>query len=204
MKRETTAHILAVIFIICLLLAPVGFAGKKEAPPDQTPETEAVEENVTETLMIDWPEEDGWASEFVHNSDDARIEYLYPKGQSSEGWHEMASTELVYDKVISSLPGEARITLLGTQRGCPEATWEIFSKGKNDHGQAHVVYEIICPEFLNKEPAQVQLWAMLKGKAGLYAVQYTFRGLDMPEDRKEQIVDMLEKVWLKVEKAEEE
>jgi len=204
MKRDIMAQILATTFIICLLLAPVGFAGKKEAPPDQTPDTATVDENAIETLMVDWPEKDGWISEFVHNSETSRIEYLYPEGQSSQGWNEMASTELVYNKVISSLPGEARITLLGTQRGCPEATWEIYSKGHNDHNQAHVVYEIICPEFLNKEPAQVQLWAMLYGKEGLYAIQYTFRGLDMPEKRKEQIVDILMNAWLKIEKAEEE
>lgn len=200
MKRHIMTRFLISGIIICLALTPAVFATEKKAEPKQSPDSSVIEGNFTETLMIDWPEKDGWASEFVHNSEGSTLEYFYPKGQSSTGWNEMASTELVFGKVISSLPGEARITLLGTQRGCPKATWEIFSKGTNDHNQSHVVYEIICPEFLNKEPAQVQLWAMLYGKKGLYAVQYTFRGSEMPEERKDQIIDMLKKVWLKVEK----
>jgi len=188
------------LFLIFLLAAGTGATSKTDSKT--TPDSSAVQDTLgsKETLDVKWPEKDTWQPEYAYQGKKSQTQLYFLEGQSSAEWKEMASIEIVYGKTNTNVPGMARLTYLGTKKGCPDATWEIIQKGMNDLGQPFIIYEIDCPKFLNNEPSQVQLWKLIIGKTALFNLQYSYRGEKMPPERRQEILQMLNTAYIKVEK----
>lgn len=203
MKLRAKAK-LPILFILTVLFlcAPV-FAGSK---PESDDSTKAEVPAIKETLVIDWPEDENWYLDNSYTGGQSTIEVYFPEGKGGDAWQEMATIETVYGNTKVNLPGMARMTFLGTQKGCPDATWEILDKGylDEDNKSAYILYEIICPEFLSGEPPQIQYWKLVVGETALFNVQYSYRGEKIPKEKKEVILETLKNGHLKVEQISEE
>ena len=192
----------ATLLFLISMSAPI-YAGTEPPTVDSTAQQQP---DITETQIIEWPDGAGWhlANSYVAGSSDYSL--YFPKDQGEENWREMVILEVVHGKgnVKTNLPGLARMTYLGTRKGSPNATWEILEKGYSDEAKEypHIIYEIDCPDFLSKEPAQVQIWKLTDGKTALFNLQYSYRGKEMPPDKKEEIMTMLKKSHIKAEKNE--
>ena len=197
MKLKAIARNLVIGMLMTLLAYPAVYAARKEEKsPDKTGEDIS---KITETWVVNFPEKDNWTSDYVYNGKSSRMELFFPKGQSSDGWKEMITIETTYGKK-SSVAGEARLTYLGTVKGSPNATWDILTKGKMEgSGRQFIIYEIKCPDFLSGEQPQVQIWKMIGGLTGLFTLQYSYRGKELPEERKKEILEFFEKADLKIE-----
>jgi len=203
MKLVVTAKLPILVVLSVLIVCVPGFAGSK---PESTDSTEAEEAEITESLVIEWPEDGKWYLDQSYTSGASTMDVYFPEGKGGDAWQEMATIETVYGKIGVNLAGMARMTFLGTQKGSPDATWEILEKGYLDKSSktAFIIYEIICPDFLSGEPPQIQYWKLISGKTALFTVQYSYRGTDIPEDTKEAILNSLEEACLKVEEKAEE
>ncbi len=192
----------ALVLFVLSASTPI-FAETKPATEDSTVQETP---DITETQVIEWPEGSDWYLANTYAAGPSEYLLYYPKGQGEKNWDEMITMEIVHGKgkIQSNLVGLARMTFLGTRKGSPEATWDIIEKGWSDEAKEypHVIYEIDCPDFLSKEPAQVQLWKLTNGKTGLFNLQYSYKGKEMPADKKEEIVTMLKKSHIKAEKKD--
>jgi hypothetical protein len=194
-----TILVSAMILFVVPISAPT-FAKSKPATEDTTAQQVP---DITETQIIQWPEGSDWQLSNTYTSGASEYSLYYPKGQGDQNWEEMVTLEVVHGKNSrTNLPGMARMTYLGTRKGSPNATWDILEKGYSGEAKEypHIIYEIDCPDFLSKEPAQVQLWKLTDGKTSLFNLQYSYRGKEMPADKKEEIMTMLKKSYIKAEK----
>lgn len=191
----------AVMFLFSI--ASPTFAINKPATNDSTVQQKP---KITETQVIEWPEGAGWKLANTYTSGSSIYELYYPKDQGYDNWQEMVTLEIVQGKGKGgiNLPGLARMTYLGTRKGSPNATWDILQKGYSGEAKDYpfILYEIDCPDFLSKEPAQVQLWKMTEGKTALFNLQYSYRGKEMPGDKKEEIMNTLKNSYIKAEPAD--
>jgi hypothetical protein len=201
MRNYAIAKTILIGILMALIVSPVTYsAEKKEEPSQPTDSTSAVAPSqIIETLIVDWPKKDKWTKGLDFSEGANHTELYYPEGQSASGWKEMASVETVIGKTNVNIPGMARMTFLGTERGSPNATWDILKKGRNERNRHFIIYEIICPDFLSEEPPQIQLWKMVVGKTALFTLQYGYRGKEMPDERRKQILEMLDKAYIAVE-----
>ncbi len=197
--------LLATVVLFVLSMSAPTFATTKPATEDSTVQQVP---DITETQVIEWPEGSDWQLSNTYTAGASEYSLYYPKGQGDQNWEEMVTLEIVHGKgnVKMNLPGLARMTYLGTRKGSPNATWSILEKGYSDEAKEypHIIYEIDCPDFLSKEPAQVQLWKLTNGKTSLFNLQYSYRGKEMPAEKKEAIMTMLKKSYIKAEKASPE
>jgi len=194
--KATAQHLLIGILMIFLISPAVYAADKKE---DASNNAKVDPPKITETWVVGFPEKDKWTSDYVHTGTSSRMELFFPEGQSTDNWTEMVTIETAYGKK-GSVAGEARLTYLGTVKGSPNATWDILTKGKMaGSGRQFIIYEIICPDFLSGEQPQVQIWKMIGGRTGLFVLQYSYRGKELPEKRKKEILEFFEKADLKTE-----
>ena len=203
MKPVATANLPILVVLSVLIICVPGFAGSK---PESTDSTMAKEPKIEESLVIEWPEDGNWYLDQSYAPGPSTIQVYFPEGKGGDAWQEMATIETVYGKTGVNLPGMARMTFLGTQKGSPDATWEILEKGYLDETRktAFIIYEIICPEFLSGEPPQIQYWKLIGGRTALFNVQYSYRGKDIPKEKKEVILEALKKAHLKIEEKSEE
>jgi len=199
----TTLKPLVGLAALILILGPVSAAGI-EKPKTEVPDSTitAQESNIIETLVFDWPKDEKWLPMDVHKGSASTIQLFVPEGQSTTNWEEMTSLEIVYGRKTTNLAGMARMTYLGTQKGSPNATWDIIEKGFTAQKHAYILYQIICPDFITKDPPQVQLWKLTLGKTALFNLQYSYKGKEMPSDRKEKILEFLRKADIKTESKE--
>jgi hypothetical protein len=198
MKAEMKANILLIILLIVMFMASGALSGDKPGKKSQSDSLKAGEK-ISESLVFEWPEEGKWKSEFVHTYDKTTSEYFYPAGQSSTNWIEMGSVEIVEGKKNFNIPGTARIIYLSTQKGSPDATWDIIKKGYTETKRPFIIFEIICPDFLSGEPAQVQLWKIIAGKTSQFIIQYSHRGKEITDSTREKILEILKKADIKAE-----
>lgn len=205
MNFAAKTTLLSAIVLFVLSMSAPGFAVNTPAPKDTTAQQAP---DITETQVIEWPEGSEWHLDNTYTSGASEYSLFYPKGQGEQNWEEMVTLEVVHGKgnVKVNLPGLARMTFLGTRKGSPNATWDILEKGYSDEAKQypHIIYEIDCPDFLSKEPAQVQLWKLTDGKTALFNLQYSFHGEKMPPDKKEEIMTMLKKSHIMAEKIKAE
>lgn len=182
--------------LVMALMLMVGVAASEDkpvqqpaAPQGQTPQMSAVKESI----VINWPADVKWISDYVSSRDKGRTELFYPEGQSKMNWTEMVSTEEAYGKLPMDLTEVARVILMGTQQGCPDAAMEIIEKKPTGPGYPTITFVITCAKFTAKQPPEVQIWKMFAGKTGLYSVQYTYRGEKMPDDKRVQALTILQR-----------
>jgi hypothetical protein len=189
--------------VLILVLGPVSATGT-EKPKTETPDSAVIADqaNIVEKLIFDWPKGEKWSAMNAHQGSSSSIQLFVPEGQSTTSWEEMASLEIVYGQKTTNLAGMARMTFLGTQKGSPNATWDIIEKGFSEQKHPYILYQINCPDFVTKEPPQVQLWKLTLGKTALFNLQYSYKGKEMPSDRKEKILEMLKKAYIKAESKE--
>ncbi len=198
MNTKIMARQLLILTLALLLIAPTVFATEKKME-EAKPDSAAAAPKISESMVIDWPKEDQWTPDYLYTGKTSRIQLYFPKGQSSSGWNEMFSVETDYGK-NGYVVGFAREVYLGTVKGSSNATWNIIEKGNSKHGYPYCLFEVDCPDFLSGEKPQVQLWKMTLGKTGLLTVQYSYRGKEMPEKRKTQILDVLKNAYLQENK----
>lgn len=183
----------AMIFLAALMLT-AGAAIGENKPASQPPASQSQTPpapTVKESIVIDWPEGVKWVSDFVSSRGKGRTELFYPEGQSKTNWTEMVSTEATYGKIPGDLMEIARVILMGTKQGCPDAAMEIIEKKPTGPGYPSITFVITCPKFTANQPPEIQLWKMFAGKTGLYTVQYTYRGEKLPDDKRIQGMTIL-------------
>jgi len=201
MSFAAKAISLSAMILLLISIGTPASAVNKPAPEDsavqQTPD-------IVETQVIEWPEGSDWQLANTYTAGASEYILYFPKGQGEQNWEEMVMLEIVHGKgkVKTNLVGLARITFLGTRKSSPNATWDILEKGYSDEAKdyPHIIYEIDCPDYLTDEPAQVQLWKLTDGKTALFNLQYSYRGKEMPADKKQEIMTMLKKSHIKTEK----
>lgn len=200
MSFAAKATVLFATVMFLFSVASPTFAGDKPATNDSTVQQKP---EITETQVIEWPDGAGWKLANTYTSGSSIYKLYYPKDQGEEDWKEMVTLEIVQrkGKAGMNLPGLARMTYLGTRKGSPNATWNILDKGYSNEAKEYpfIIYEIDCPDFLSKEPAQVQLWKLTDAKTALFNLQYSYRGKEMPADKKEEIMNVLKKSYIKAE-----
>jgi hypothetical protein len=203
MRIVSIAQTFLLVVLMVLVVGPAAYS-KDKPKSDDKPDSAAATTKIVETLVVDWPEKDNWTAGYFHQGEENQTQMYFPEGQSHEGWKEMASVETVPGMTHANVPGLARMTYLGTKKASPNATWDIIKKGNNERGNPFILYQIICPDFVTKEPPQVQLWKITIGKTGLFNLQYSYKGDDMPEERKEQMLKVLDEAYIKRETIEVE
>lgn len=153
--------------------------------------------NITENLVFNFPEDDNFKLGFKHEDSIRWVNIYYPKGQSTYKWQEMIWHEyLVQTAQRINLPGTARKKYLQARKSCPDATWNILSKSGKDSDYPFIIFEIKCPKYVVDEPADIQLWKIIGGKTGLFVVEWSYRGDEIPDDRKEEILKYLDEATL--------
>lgn len=198
-KVWTAVAAMAILFMMVGMAA----AGQKPAAKPATEKNQAPQTPIVkETITINWPTEVKWFSDYVSTREKGRTELFYPEGQSKTNWTEMVSTEATYSKV-PDLTEMARIILMGTKQGCPDAVMEILEKSPAGAGSPTLIFELRCPTFLAKQPAEVQLWKLFAGQSGLYTLQYTWRGETLPAEKRTEALTLLKKSKLVVETPQE-
>jgi len=185
--------LLASLFLVLIFLVSAGLADEKLAR--ETPDP-----NLVETLVTEWPETGHWKSALLHNRPGGTVEFFYPEGQGSKDWREMFSREeQVKAQAFVNMMSRAREIFLGTQKGSPNATWKILNRQKDENDNRIIIFRIDCPDFTSGEEAQIQLWKIIEGKTKVFTVQYTFRGKEMPEEKRLEISKAIDKAYVKVE-----
>ena len=157
---------------------------------------------IKEKIFVNWPKSGNWvAGEVVPGP--PRVDIFYPKGQSANNWTEMGTVEYDPNWKKTDLGGMARIIFLGTQKGSPHAKWNILAKGYKDEqtkSYPFTFFRIDCPDFASGESAQVQFWLLLVGKSGLFTVQYSFKGSEIPEKKGNDILETMQNAHIEVVK----
>lgn len=203
MNFAAKATILSAAIMFLFSIAAPAIAGDKPAAGDSTVRQKP---DIKETQIIEWPDGAGWHLANTYASGASTYSLYYPKDQGDDNWQEMVTLEIVQGrgKTGMNLPGLARMTYLGTRKGSPNATWDIIEKGYSNEAKEYpfIIYEIDCPDFLSKEPAQVQLWKLTDGKTALFNLQYSYRGKEMPPEKKEEIMNVLKTSYIKAEPAD--
>lgn len=192
---------------LCLLFSGVSICMGGPAPKrDSTKTTESdsmhPKSSIKEQVIVNWPKSGNWvAGDMVPGP--PRMEVYYPKGQSAVNWTEMGTIEYDPNWKKSDLGGMARVIFLGTQKGSPHAKWSILTKGYRDEqtkSYPFTFFRIECPDFASGEPAQVQLWLLLAGKTGLFTVQYSFKGSEIPDSKGNAIIETMKDAHIEVVK----
>jgi hypothetical protein len=201
MRRKALVHQFLIGLLALLITGPAAYAGDKPEEATATPDPEETAETlqITESMVIDWPEGENWISDYVYTAKSSKMEIFYPAGQTGGDWNEMITVEALYENK-KNIAGIARQIYLGTVRGSPNATWDILKKGANEQERPFIIFEIICPDFLSGEPPQVQLWKLIIGETGLFTLQYSYRGKEFPAKRKDQMFEVFDKAFIEVEK----
>jgi len=200
MKTKVLLQPILVSFLVIVFPASFSVAADKKVTPDEQSASRAEETpQIIESLVFEWPDDEKWVEDYHYQGEGTEMQLYFPKGQSSGNWEEMLTQETVYGK-SQFVVGLARQIYLGTVKGSPDATWDIISKGKTDNNHQFVIFEIICPDFLSGEPPQVQLWKLIRGKTAMFNLQYSYRDKEMPDNRREKILEMLEETYIKAEK----
>lgn len=203
MQATTNFKSALVLIIPVILFASTVLA--KDKPTDSTSTTLVNIANIEETVIIDFPEKGEWKSDYLlQGENDSYMELYFPKGQSSGNWLEMITIEKVGGKRRPNLAGSARIIFLGTRQGCPEAEWKILERGKEDPLHPYIVFEIRCPKYPANKPPEIQIWKLIVGQTGMFTVQYTYKGEEIPERNREEIKKSFDSAYIKTESLEDE
>jgi len=153
--------------------------------------------NITEDLLFNLPEEENFKLGFKHEDSVRWVNIYYPKGQTSYKWQEMIWHEYLNQKTQNiNLAGTARKRYLEARKACPDATWDILKKSGKDDDYPYIIFEIKCPKYVVNEPPDIQVWKLIGGKTGLFVVEWSYRGDEIPEDRKSEILDYLDETTL--------
>ena len=203
MKITANEKLFPVFLMLVMIISSLAFAGPKPTPADTTKPYDT--SKYMETVAIEFPEKGDWTSGYLHRGEnDSYMELYFPKGSSKESWTEMITIEKVGGKRNPNLPGAARTIFLGTQKGCPDATWKILEKGDKDLEHQFIVFEITCPKPLARQPPEIQVWKMIVGETGMFIVQYTYRGDEMPDAQRDVIKKAFDSAHIKdIEKNNE-
>lgn len=171
-------------FVLGLSSSSLAIGAPRKKPPEKV--------DFTESVKMDWPADGKWFLENTHTGNSTIMELYYPKGESSKLWLQMGTIEESIGRIETNVAGRARLIFLGTAQGSPEATWDIITMVIDEELKYKwVLFEIICPEFINGEGPQVQLWKIMGGKTGTFIVQYSYKGKEMPGLLKDQMIDAL-------------
>ncbi len=182
--------ILTLVMTIVLGLGSFSYAKNAIPVVDSTKVEEPID--FTESVKMEWPDNVKWVLEDTYTGNRTIMELYYPKGESSSNWSQMGSIEIAIGKIEGNVGGRARLIFLGTEQGSPGATWDIIKMDYNKELDFKwVVFEINCPEFLNGDGPQVQLWKIMSGKTGTFIVQYSYKGKEMPGLLKDQMIEAL-------------
>lgn len=191
------------ILTACLVISCMFIAGAYAADnPADTAKSPKPPANITEKLVMDWPKDGKWDGGLAYSGKSTTMELYYPEGQSDASWSEMGSIEIVYNKINANLPGLARSIFLGTQKACPDATWDYIYKSRQTDDHPTVIYFIKCPAFTSGESAQYQIWRLISGKTALFNIQYSFKGDEIPEAQKEKIIEAIKNARIETEVKE--
>lgn len=200
---RTLAKVVPIICLVTLLIplfAVPAAAGPKDAPGKDS--TATITPPAKETLVVNWPKEGKWKAGIATTQENMTVEYYFPEGQSAQDWTEMGSVEFYPGLKDVNLMGRARFIFLGTKEACPDAEWVILNRGTNDQGQPSIAFRISCPKFLTDQSPEVQIWEIILGQTGLFTLQYSFRGKDLPVPKREQMLTVFKAAHLKAEKGE--
>ena len=180
----------SVILIFALMTSLTWATVRKDDKKTETPDYSNIIENIDFTL----PEDQGFKLGFNLEDSLHWLKIYYPKGQSSYKWTEMVWHEYLRSTMLTiNLPGTAREKYLDARKLCPDATWDIISKSGKEAKYPSIIFQISCPKYLNpQEPADIQIWKLIAGKTGLFVAQWSYRGKEIPKDKKEMIVKQLE------------
>lgn len=202
---KTTANVKLVIafLFLSIMVSASAWAIPRPDPGDTLPPIDI--SKIIERVEVEWAEDGDWSSGWLHKGEDGGyMEMFFPKGQSKDGWKEMITIEKVAGGRRPNLPGAARIIFRGTERSCPDATWEILHKDKSDPVHQAILFEIRCPKFVADQPPEIQIWKLIVGRTGMFIVQYTYRGEEMPDESKDEMKKFFDSTKIITENIEEE
>jgi len=184
MKVTANVRLFIVFLFLSIMVSTSAWAIPKPDPGDTLPPIDI--SKIRELVNVEWPEDEGWASGWSHKGEQGGyMELFFPKGQSKDGWMEMITVEMVFGERKPNLPGAARIIFKGTVQSCPDAEWKILERYKDDPVHQAILFEITCPKFLTDQPPEIQIWKLIVGRTGMFIVQYSYRGEEIPKERKE-------------------
>ena len=194
------------ICTFCLVLSGISvcLGGPLKEEPKKPTDSSGISQDkpIKEKIVVEWPKSGNWVAGDVITGP-PRTEVFYPKGQSAADWSEMGTIEYDVQYKASDLGGRARLLFLGTQKGSPNAKWNILTRGFKDEEKKDyqfIFFRIDCPDFTSGEPAQVQFWLLMRGKTGLFTVQYSYKGKEIPEANGNAISQTLKDTHIEIEK----
>ncbi|MDD4050639.1 MAG: hypothetical protein PHR28_01905, partial [candidate division Zixibacteria bacterium] len=130
-------HVVMAMAFVTALMLMVGVAASEDKPVQQAPANQSQTpqaSTINESIVIDWPAGVKWVSDYINSRPKGRTELFYPEGQSKTNWTEMVSIEATYGNVTGDLTEVARVILMGTKQGCPDAAMEIIEKNPKGPG----------------------------------------------------------------------
>ncbi len=193
------------VLILTIFLAALSFTAVLGKGPDTQPADSAAKEQPftgSEKAIVNWPKAGNWIAGDVIPGP-PRIEVFYPKGQSATNWTEMGTVEFDSKNKHIDLFGLARTIFLGTQKGSPNAKWNVLTDGfKDEKNKAYpfIFFRIDCPDFLSGEPGQIQFWLLIQGKSGIFTVQYSYKGTVLPQGKGNEILQIMKDAQIEQEK----
>ncbi len=189
MRSTTNVRVILLSIMVLALLVSISSATSKK---DDKPADTAAIPDIKETVKVSWPEEDDFILSFHQDDSLHWVRLYYPRGQTNYKWQERGWVEYLQRRTGHvNLAGTAREKFLDARQLCPDATWDIISKSGREAKYPYIIFEIKCPAYNAKEPPDIQVWKMISGKTGIFVVEWTYRGEEIPKDRKEQILEVL-------------
>ena len=135
-----------------------------------------------ESLILDWPDSEGWKVGDNQKDDQQQVIDMIHSNETIEKWTELGNMSVIFG--VKGVPMDQAMNLMFDQAkaNAPKAKLTFIEK---DESATHpwIIFMIECPNFLNDNTPESQLWFIIQGDDCLYT---NFRAVKKPRITDEQ------------------
>jgi hypothetical protein len=161
---------------------------KRADKQDSANKTEAAGKQKTgESLMLDWPDSEGWKVGDDQENAETRVVDLVRGKETVEKWTELGNMTSI--KGVKNIPVDKAMNLMFEQakQQSPKAKLTFIEKDEQAENP-WIIFTIESPGFKNDKTPESQLWYIVQGKQALYT---NFRAV-----KQASIPDALKTNWI--------
>jgi len=120
-----------------------------------------------ETLKIDWPEEYNWQLLSNHEDEKLQVLEIIPKVETANNWSLLGQMMVIKGESNINMEKAKMLMFSQTQINAPNAKLTELEK-KEDIEFPWILFKVECPNFLEDENPESQLWYITKSDNALY------------------------------------
>ena len=141
------------------------------------------EQQLGESLMLDWPEEENWKVGSSQENDQMEMIELIHSDETLENWTEIGSMMSI--KGATNIPMDKAMNLMFEQskQNSPKAKLTFIEKDESVE-YPWIIFTIESPSFKNDKTPESQLWYVVQGKTSLYTNFRAVKQETIPADLK--------------------